>query len=291
MGTARVRTTVRTRVLSVWSRLAERRDSEAFSIGIVVRSQRLTPADLEPLANLLGAGWEEPRVAVLHRRARAVESEPGASLHAHLTDGRLDCVSANILRAAEILQSPLLHALVSEDAALSFDVHARQDLPDIVRRPVVMTPAAVRALAEIDDESGFDIDQYGMDGVGWLNGMLGPLIGRRPAGTPSARIEVERVGPDGTETGRAELSGYWDDRPDEASIPPELMRWIDQPVAEAQVRSTVHQRVPIVSDWGTGIAIPRALLRPLASAGSDLTIRTDRLFPLRIKPWQSRTSS
>ena len=255
---------------------------ERFSVGVSIRSKRLTVADLHALVELFGSEWKGSTAKELRPQLRSgAEGELGAYFHSHLRDHAPRSASANVLSAANLLANKSVASLRSQDPDLVLDIHIEQHLPDHGRiQPVLLTADAIRALAvEMGQRDiGLDIDQYGADGFAVINAMLNPFLSKRKLPAEVLRFVVEFTAPHG-QIKRFEQAVHdpYDLALPIAQLAEAMSAFPREKRTDAAVVAghfTLEQDLPIYNPVGPSLWLDPALLLLLDRHHCDLTIRS-----------------
>jgi len=255
---------------------------ERFSVGVSIRSKRLTVADLGDVVKLFGNEWKASTAKELRPPLRSgVEGELGAYVHSHLRDYDPGKASANVLTAATLLTSEFVARLRSQDPDLELDIHVEQHLPDRGRvQPVLLTVDAVHMLAvEMGQRNvGLDIDQYGADGFAAINAMLNPFLSKRKVPAEVLRFVVEFWASNG-QIKRVEqaVSDPYDLALPITQLAETMSAFPREERIDAAVIAghfTLEQDLPIYNPVGPSLWLDPALLLLLDRHHCDLTIRT-----------------
>ena len=249
-----------------WDRWKPARTS-AFSVGLTVRSDILTPSDLDFLVEKFGDGWGH---AV--PRARRAPTATGSSIHVHLLDRAPEHASSNILLADSVLDGETLSALIAVDPAIRIEVHVKQDLPDVGEIPgVQLTPEAIGLMATSERfAAGLEIDQYGAAGHPVSRWLTSPLHSRRKGYRATQLLLVESAQPNVKAfIASVETPSGW------KTAVPSLLDWRLQHPGELTV-ARIEQTIRLPGEWGIGLHLDHDLITVLAEAGVglDLQFRT-----------------
>lgn len=260
-------------------RIRQERGTEAFSVGIALRSRSLSVENFSAVAVALGAEWEDPTPKTLNPRLRSgIDGQLGAHLHVHLADHEPTLASSHLLIATAFLQRLEVLALRAADPATEFDVDVEQHIPDVgFIAPVHISLEAIESLVKTLTVPGdaIGIDQYGGDGYPAINKLLSPIIEKMGSPTETLHLEIEVRGENG-ETASFATSTFG--RYDCAALAPDLTNRLEAwrvgagAFTVTAARCILRQRVSMYRDSGIGYHLSVEFLSFLSDYRSDLTL-------------------
>ena len=246
-----------------------------------MRSDILTPTDLDFLVEKFDVGWDD---AV--PKPRRAPGATGSSIHVHLLDRPLEHASANLLIADAVLDVETIAVLIAVDPDIWVEVHVQQDLPDVGAIPSVhLSPEVLGVLATSERfAEGLDIDQHGASGHPILGKVLEPIHTRRWGYRYAHRLLVESA--DG-----ASLAVELDpESEDDAAIVEQLRLW--RAVHPGPVSSCVSEQViRVPGNQGIGMHIERGVLNVIHDFGVGLELRARTSFSLTAAPHRRPSKS